>query len=100
MGDDNMGEDNVNVDKEANLGKDNINVGEDNVNIGEDNVKATVDEEATMCEDNVKATVDKVNSVPDIDIFDPRNWGGLSNDMIKELVTKGPKRDMDVVRAP
>ncbi|KAF5759276.1 putative transcription factor and/or regulators TTF-type(Zn) family [Helianthus annuus] len=53
------------------------------MNVGEDNVNDTVDE-------------DDVNPVPDIDIFDPRNWGGLSNDMIKELVTKGPKRDMDV----
>ncbi|XP_022028498.1 zinc finger MYM-type protein 1-like [Helianthus annuus] len=53
------------------------------MNVGEDNVNDTVDE-------------DDVNPVPDIDIFDPRNWGRLSNDMIKELVTKGPKRDMDV----
>ncbi|XP_022041127.1 zinc finger MYM-type protein 1-like [Helianthus annuus] len=93
LGDDNVGEDNVNVDEEANMGEVNMNVGEDNVNVGEDNVNATVDEEATMCEDDV-------NSVPDIDIFDPRNWGGLSIDMIKEWVTKGRKRDMDVVKGP
>ncbi|XP_021985086.1 uncharacterized protein LOC110880999 [Helianthus annuus] len=70
-----------------------MNIGEDNVNVGEDNVNATVDKESTMCEDDV-------NPVPDIDIFDPRNWGGLSSNMIKELVTKGPKRDMDVVKGP
>ncbi|KAJ0889231.1 hypothetical protein HanRHA438_Chr09g0410651 [Helianthus annuus] len=69
-----------------------MNVDEE-ANVGEDNVNATVDEEATMCEDDV-------NPVPDIDIFDPKNWDGLSNDMIKELVTKGPKRDMDVVKGP
>ncbi|XP_022027316.1 uncharacterized protein LOC110928599 [Helianthus annuus] len=80
LGDDNVGEDNVNatVDEEANVGKDNMNVDVDNMNAGEDNV----------------------NPVPDIDIFDPRNWGGLSNDMIKELVMKGPKRDRDVVKGP
>ncbi|XP_022030959.1 zinc finger MYM-type protein 5-like [Helianthus annuus] len=79
----NVGEDNVTVGEEGNVGEDNVTVGEDNMNVGEDNVNDTVDE-------------DDVNPVPDIDIFDPRNWGGLSNDMIKELVTKGPKRDMDV----
>ncbi|KAM0026014.1 putative transcription factor and/or regulators TTF-type(Zn) family [Helianthus debilis subsp. tardiflorus] len=80
VGDDNVGEDNVNatVDEEANVGKDNMNVDVDNMNAGEDNV----------------------NLVLDIDIFDPRNWGGLSNDMIKELVMKGPKRDRDVVKGP
>ncbi|XP_035845819.1 zinc finger MYM-type protein 1-like [Helianthus annuus] len=80
VGDDNVGEDNVNatVDEEANVGKDNMNVDVDNMNAGEDNV----------------------NLIPDIDIFDPRNWGGLSNDMIKELVMKGPKRDRDVVKGP
>ncbi|XP_035842043.1 zinc finger MYM-type protein 1-like [Helianthus annuus] len=80
LGDDNVGEDNVNatVDEEANVGKDNMNVDVDNMNAGEDNV----------------------NPVPDIDIFDPRNWGGLSNDMIKELVMKCPKRDRDVVKGP
>ncbi|KAJ0727238.1 hypothetical protein HanPI659440_Chr12g0479501 [Helianthus annuus] len=56
-----------NVGEEANVGKDNVTVGEE-ANVGEDN--DTVDE-------------DDVNPVPDID-------------MIKELVTKGPKRDMDV----
>ncbi|XP_035837182.1 zinc finger MYM-type protein 1-like [Helianthus annuus] len=86
LGDDNVGEDNVKGDEEA-------NVGEDNMNIDVDNVNATVDEEATICEDDL-------NPVPDIDIFDPRNWGGLSNDMIKELVMKGLKRDMDVVKGP
>ncbi|KAJ0566669.1 hypothetical protein HanIR_Chr06g0276221 [Helianthus annuus] len=79
----NVGEDNVTVGEEANVGEDNVTVGEDNVNVGEDNVNDTVDE-------------DDINPVPDIEIFDPRNWGGLSNDMIKELVMKGPKRDMDV----
>ncbi|XP_035833016.1 uncharacterized protein LOC110876755 [Helianthus annuus] len=93
LGDDNVGEDNAKGDEEANVGEDNMNVDVDNVNAGEDNVNATVDEEATMCEDDV-------NPVPDIDIFDPRNWGGLSNDMIKELVMKGPKRDRDVVKGP
>ncbi|XP_035838892.1 uncharacterized protein LOC110906877 [Helianthus annuus] len=87
LGDDNVGEDNVKEDEEANVGEDNMNVDVDNVNAGEDNVNATVDEEL-------------VNPVPDIDIFDPRNWGGLSNDMIKELVIKGPKRDRDVVKGP
>ncbi|KAJ0522367.1 hypothetical protein HanIR_Chr10g0481871 [Helianthus annuus] len=93
LGDDNVGEDNVKGDEEANVGEDHMNVGVDNVNASEDNVNATVDEEATMCEDDV-------NLVPDIDIFYPRNWGGLSNDMIKELVMKGPKRDRDVVKGP
>ncbi|MFS7941976.1 putative transcription factor and/or regulators TTF-type(Zn) family [Helianthus anomalus] len=89
LGDDNVGqeatvgEDNVTVGEEGNVGEDNVTVGEDNMNVDEDNVNDTVDE-------------DDVHPVPDIDIFDPRNWGGLSNDMIKELVTKGPKRDMDV----
>ncbi|XP_022003042.2 zinc finger MYM-type protein 1-like [Helianthus annuus] len=87
LGDDNVGEDNVKEDEEANVGEDNMNVDVDNVNAGADNVNATVDEEL-------------VNPVPDIDIFDPRNWGGLSNDMIKELVIKGPKRDRDVVKGP
>ncbi|XP_035836630.1 uncharacterized protein LOC118484762 [Helianthus annuus] len=50
--------------------------------------------------DNMNVGEDNVNPVPDIDIFDPRNWGGLSNDMIKELVMKGPKRDRDVVKGP
>ncbi|XP_022003071.1 zinc finger MYM-type protein 1-like [Helianthus annuus] len=92
----NVGEDNVTVGEEGNMGEDNVTVGEEG-NVGEDNV--TVGEgNMNVCEDNVNDTVDEddVNPVPDIDIFDPRNWGGLSNDMIKELVTKGPKRDMDV----
>ncbi|XP_021985157.1 uncharacterized protein LOC110881095 [Helianthus annuus] len=78
IGEDNVGEDNVNVDEEANVGEDNMNVGDEDVYEGEDNFNATVDVEATICEDDV-------NPVPDIDIdiFDPRNWGGLSNDMIK-----------------
>ncbi|GJU88943.1 zinc finger MYM-type protein 1-like protein [Tanacetum coccineum] len=33
-------------------------------------------------------------------IFDPRNWDGLSTDMIKVLVKKGPKRDNSINKGP
>ncbi|XP_039055742.1 uncharacterized protein LOC120198474 [Hibiscus syriacus] len=45
--------------------------------------------------------VDDANvDVTHIDIFDPRRWDDLSSDMIKVLVSKGPKRDMSFEKGP
>ncbi|XP_058733893.1 uncharacterized protein LOC131605566 [Vicia villosa] len=77
----NMEENGENVD--ANLGAENV----DAENVDSENVDAE--------------NVDNANkNGEDIDIFDPIIWDSLESRMIDLLVTKGPKRDLSIVKGP
>ncbi|XP_021978896.1 zinc finger MYM-type protein 5-like [Helianthus annuus] len=85
-------EHNVHANVDANV--------EENVvgaNVKEDDVVANVEKDvvgANVKEDDVDVAVNE------IDIFDPRNWGGLKSNMINVLVEEGPKRDLTIDKGP
>ncbi|KAK1425727.1 hypothetical protein QVD17_21082 [Tagetes erecta] len=59
-------------------------------------------DEISLDEEDVNANVDEEDAhvTPNIDIFDPRCWDGLGQNMINMLVKNGPKRDLTIVNGP
>ncbi|KAK1423943.1 hypothetical protein QVD17_19254 [Tagetes erecta] len=92
--DDDMDEDDVNDNMDEEDANDNDN--EENVNRDEEDANDSLDEE------DVNANVDEEDAhvTPNIDIFDPRCWDGLGQNMINMLVKNGPKRDLTIVNGP
>nr|GEV12833.1 hypothetical protein [Tanacetum cinerariifolium] len=88
----------VNVDSNEIDGGD-VNV--DSNEIDDTNIESTsVDDDGFDEIDVDNMNVDNPNANFHIDIFDPRNWDGLSSDMIKVLVERGPKRDHSINKGP
>nr|GEW79047.1 zinc finger MYM-type protein 1-like [Tanacetum cinerariifolium] len=73
------------------------------VNVDSDEIDDTNIESTNVNDDGFDVenmNVDNPNANFHIDIFDPRNWDGLSSDMIKVLVKRGPKRDHSINKGP
>jgi len=68
-----------------------------------DNVDVDVDVDVENLNDNEydNQNVDNVNDIHvSVDIFDPKNWYSLESKMIELLATKGPIRDLRIVKGP
>jgi hypothetical protein len=67
----------------------------------DDNVAVDVDVENLNDNEDDNQNVDNVNDIHiSVDIFDPRNWDSLESKMIELLATKGPIRDLSIVKGP
>ncbi|XP_003614637.2 zinc finger MYM-type protein 5 [Medicago truncatula] len=67
----------------------------------DDNVVVDVDVENLNDNEDDNQNVDNVNDIHiSVDIFDPRNWDSLESKMIELLATKGPIRDLSIVKGP
>ncbi|KAI3709113.1 hypothetical protein L2E82_38872 [Cichorium intybus] len=100
----NQSSDDINVD---NAGVDGDQIDEvhvDNTNIDGEHVDDVNDVDVDIEDYNVAIDAnDVIGDQTDevhVDIFDPRNWEGLTTDMIKSLVEKGPKRDYTIDKGP
>ncbi|KAL6560427.1 hypothetical protein OROGR_003986 [Orobanche gracilis] len=91
---DNAGVDGDQVDE---VYVDNANVDGDHVDDGNDDGDETEHDIVAYDADDVGG--DQTNEAH-VDIFDPRTWQGLTPDMIKRLVEKGPKRDHTIDKGP
>ena len=80
---DNLGVD-VEGDQINDVNVDNVNFDGDRVDVDDGN------DDGDNIEDDGDDDDVNVNS-NNVDIFDPRNWDGLSTNMVKRLVEKGPK---------
>nr|GEY73240.1 zinc finger MYM-type protein 1-like [Tanacetum cinerariifolium] len=104
--DDNVDDDNINFDGVDGSNVDDVGVHGGDVNVDSDEIDDT-NIESTSVDDNGfdeidvdNMNVDNPNANFHIDIFDLRNWDGLSSDMIKVLVARGPKRDHSINKGP
>ncbi|XP_057429853.1 uncharacterized protein LOC130722970 [Lotus japonicus] len=95
--------DNVNATENDNLDAENmeenatVNATE-NVNLDAENMEENANVNDT---ENVNLDVDNANdNGDDIDIFDPTVWDNLESRMIDLLATKGPKRDLSILKGP
>ncbi|CAH9109861.1 unnamed protein product, partial [Cuscuta epithymum] len=92
---------------------DNVNAGSGNYNdvlVVSDNNKHLENENVNSLENEIPDVGDDINenegpvNSPElshmVDIFDPRNWDGLSSKMVDLLVIEGPKRDCSIVKGP
>ncbi|XP_039688548.1 zinc finger MYM-type protein 1-like [Medicago truncatula] len=65
----------------------------------DDNVVVDVDVENLNDNEDDNQNVDNVNDIHiSVDIFDPRNWDSVESKMIELLATKGPIRDLSIVK--
>ncbi|GKB93961.1 zinc finger MYM-type protein 1-like protein [Tanacetum coccineum] len=104
--DDNVDDDNINFDGVDGSNVDDAGVHGGDVNVESDKIDDTNIESTSVDDDGFdeidvdNMNVDNPNANFHIDIFDPRNWDGLSSDMIKVLVERGPKRDNFINKGP
>ncbi|GJQ92838.1 zinc finger MYM-type protein 1-like protein [Tanacetum coccineum] len=104
---DGANDENVDVDgvDDTNVDDTGVHVGDvivdsdDNDDINRENMG--VDDDLSGEIDVDKMNIDDRNPyVRNVDIYDPRNWDGLTSDMIKDLVAGGPKRDSSFIKGP
>ncbi|XP_076945691.1 uncharacterized protein LOC143616873 [Bidens hawaiensis] len=84
-----------------NIDEANADANPDEANANADEANIEKDDGANIEEDGVGTNVEEDDvEVNQIDIFDPRNWGGLNLNMINVLVEKGLKRDLTIDKGP